>query len=71
MTSCRNCQARWAQWKGLCRRCGKQAGIFTDLKSFEAARVSRNQPNRSVPTAPARIPNIRVIDGVEFKVVFP
>lgn len=70
MTRCKECQVRWAQYRGLCRSCGKRAGVFIDNKTHEAGRVARQRIEPGVPR-PVMPRITRVIGGVEFEVVWP
>jgi hypothetical protein len=68
---CKRCGQRWAQDAGLCRRCGRDTGAYR-LSGFEqdALRVTRQRGPRPLrlPTPPRPT---RVVDGVEYEVVWP
>lgn len=58
---CRNCRVKWAQYKGLCRRCERTVGVVETV------------PDRPAPTLATPLPSgprTRVVDGQEFDVVF-
>lgn len=70
---CQRCQGRYAQDGGrLCRRCGRDTGAYRDTtREADAARLERHRAAVAslVPSA-AVVGAARVVDGVEYEVVF-
>lgn len=69
---CKQCRARYAQKAGLCRSCGRASGAYTKRTiDVEAERLARRKAELPPPALVARPgPRTRVIDGVEFEIVF-
>ena len=68
---CRHCGERQNQGHGLCRRCARAAGVYTlSTREAEADRIARHAPP-AVDPPPTRPVVIRIIDDVEYEVVWP
>ena len=61
-TTCYRCHRKWAQKGGMCRLCGREAGLYRDQPMQD---VSRGPIQREVPP-----PRTRIIEGVEYEIVF-
>lgn len=64
---CKQCQERWAQEAGLCRRCRRAQGDTRPVALLQTS-VARISPT----VAPLAVcgPRYAVYHGVEFEVVF-
>lgn len=70
MSQCSRCRERYAQRDGLCRRCGREAGVYTmNTREMEAERLRKHQPKWKVEPR-QRVNPVRVVQGVEYEVVF-
>jgi len=69
---CARCRRRYKQRDGLCRSCGRAAGLYTmTTAAAELERLERLEPATPAPIARAPRPRRTVtIDGAEYLVMF-
>ena len=68
MHRCLRCKVKWAQREGLCRRCGREEGIYDGKEPrIDLAELAGETP---LPEPP-RQRRVIVVHGAEYEVVWP